>query len=304
MNRQLELNELIASLFVDKPIAEKLKLITDGVVKIFHADFCRIWMLRKGDLCSRCMHRKVAQYQHKCRDTERCLHLLASSGRYTHIDGKGHRRVPVGCYKIGLIAAAQTPKFLTNDVQNDSRVHNRQWAQEIGLTAFAGYRLLAQGGETVGVMALFSQQPVTPDEDNLLEALANTTAQIIITEQSREALKDSELYLRSIVESAPDAIISLDGEGLITAWNPKAETFFGWSAAQAVGMNFPQLVLVQDYREGFIRCGDFQSGECVSCGKRCKMLAVKQNKEVFPIEISPSPPHKIGRQNRNKRFYP
>ena len=53
---------------------------------------------------------------HVCRYRDRCLHLLASSGRYTHIDGQAHRRVPFGCYKIGRIASGEDHKFLTNDV--------------------------------------------------------------------------------------------------------------------------------------------------------------------------------------------
>ena len=71
-----------------------------------------------------------------------CLHLAASSGRYTTIDGS-HRRVPLGCYKIGRIASGEEPKLVTNDVTHDPRVYDRQWAEDLGLVSFAGYRLLA-----------------------------------------------------------------------------------------------------------------------------------------------------------------
>ncbi|MEI7905782.1 MAG: ATPase, partial [Bacteroidota bacterium] len=82
---------------------------------------------------------------------------MASSGRYIHIDGKGHCRVPFGCYKIGLIASGQDREFLTNDVVNDPKVHNHEWARELGLTSFAGYQLRIPRGETLGVVALFSK---------------------------------------------------------------------------------------------------------------------------------------------------
>ena len=39
-----------------------------------------------------------------CRNRDKCLHLMASSGRYPLINGD-HRRVPIGCYKIGRIAS-------------------------------------------------------------------------------------------------------------------------------------------------------------------------------------------------------
>ena len=123
---------------------EKLNRITDGVVQIFRADFSRIWITKPGDLCdSGCSHAKVTEGPHVCRHRERCLHLMASSGRYTHIDG-GHQRVPFGCYKIGRIASAEEEKFLTNNVTHDSRVHDRDWAGKLGLVSFAGYRLFVE----------------------------------------------------------------------------------------------------------------------------------------------------------------
>ena len=102
---------------------------------------------------------------HACRFRDGCLHLLASSGRYTHLDGKGHRRVPFDCYKIGRIASGQALQFLTNDVANDPHVHNQEWARELGLVSFAGYRLQVPGAETQGVLALFANHPISAGED-------------------------------------------------------------------------------------------------------------------------------------------
>ena len=58
------------------------------------------------------------------------LVLEASAGMYTHIDG-GHFRVPVGSFKIGKIAESRLP-HLTNGVQNDPEVSDREWAKREG----------------------------------------------------------------------------------------------------------------------------------------------------------------------------
>ncbi len=177
---------------------EKLKRITDGAVKIFDADFCRVWITRPGDQCdSGCHHAQVTQGPHVCRHRQRCLHLMASSGRYTHIDG-GHGRVPFGCYKIGRIASAEDHKFLTNDVTHDPRVHDRRWASELGLVSFAGYRLFLESEGPVGVLALFSKRAISSEEDALLEDLANTTAHVIQMAKAEEALRESEEESRNI----------------------------------------------------------------------------------------------------------
>ena len=123
------LNRLKEDLLGSGSLAEKIKRITDGVVDILGADFARIWLTNQGDMCdSGCMHAKVSEGPHVCRERNRCLHLVASSGLYTHIDG-AHRRVPFGCYKIGRVAASEEPGFLTNDVTHDLRVHNHEWAR-------------------------------------------------------------------------------------------------------------------------------------------------------------------------------
>ena len=117
----------------------ELRRVADGVVKIFDADFCRVWMTGPGDRCDQdCMHAMVKEGPHVCRSRDRCLKLMSSAGRYTHTDGKVHGRVPFGAYKIGRIAASMDAKFLTNDAANDPRIHDPAWVRQLGLVSFAG----------------------------------------------------------------------------------------------------------------------------------------------------------------------
>ncbi|MCX5665460.1 MAG: PAS domain S-box protein [Candidatus Omnitrophica bacterium] len=186
---QRGVDSLQLMLLASAPLQDKFKIITDGVVQIFGADFCRIWMIKPGDLCEKgCIHAQVMEGPHICRYRDRCLHLISSSGRYTHIDGRAHARVPFGCYKIGLIASGEDHKFLTNDVVNDPRVHNHEWARELGLVSFAGYQLKIPNGETTGVMALFSKHPIAAAEDAILDSLSTTISFVVqqsIAEEER-----------------------------------------------------------------------------------------------------------------------
>jgi PAS domain S-box-containing protein len=191
MERQIErLNRLKEDLLSPRSLDEKLKCITDGIVAIFDADFARIWITQPGDLCdSGCFHAGVEHGPHVCRYRDRCLCLRSSSGRYTHVDGEVHKRVPFGCYKIGRVAAGEEAKFITSDVAHNLNVHNHAWARELGLVSFAGYRLLSKAGEPIGILALFSKRIISPDEDALLKGLANTTAQVIQTARAAGALQ-------------------------------------------------------------------------------------------------------------------
>ena len=57
------------------------------------------------------------------------------------------------------------------------------------------------------------------------------------------ALRDSESRTRMILESAHDAFVGIDRDGLVTGWNRAAEAVFGWAAAEAVGKPLASLIL-------------------------------------------------------------
>ena len=211
--RQEQLNLLQQTLLSPGKLELKLKKITDSIVEIFEADFCRIWITSPGDLCEvGCVHATVTEGPHVCRYRDRCLRLIASSGRYTHTDGEVHRRVPFGCYKIGRVASGEEHKFLTNDVQNEPRIHNREWAKEIGLVSFAGYQLRPPGENTLGVLALFSKQNITVDEDAQLDSLSNTITRFIQMARVDEELRQHRDLLEDRVKERTEELARKNAE--------------------------------------------------------------------------------------------
>ncbi|MCX5827471.1 MAG: PAS domain S-box protein, partial [Deltaproteobacteria bacterium] len=239
-------NRILGSVLAPVPFDEKLKRITDGVAEMFGADFCRIWLIGKGDLCSAdCMHAGALEGPHVCRYRDKCLHLKASSGRYTHIDGKAHRRVPFGAYKIGRIASGEDEKFLTNDVQRDPRVHDHEWAKSLGLAAFAGYRLKPPDGETLGVFALFAKFRISPDMDAILEGLSRAIALVIQKEIVEQALAESEDRYRAVVEDQTEIIFRFRTDGTLTFVNDSFCRFFAQKEDVILGTRW-QLSAVPD----------------------------------------------------------
>jgi len=151
------LNENHVAIFACRTTEDVARLLTDVLVRRFDAYFARVWLRRPGDLCNECAHAR------QCPTKEECLHLVASAGFYTHVDGP-HRRVPIGAFKIGLIAQG-SGKTISHDVVSDERVHDRQWAAEHGLRSFVGLPLLHEG-RVMGVMAMFSRKD---QPDHVLE---------------------------------------------------------------------------------------------------------------------------------------
>lgn len=200
--RMEKLNLMKGKLLEIGNLQEKLHIVTDTVVESLKADFARIWIIKQGDLCNKgCIHAEHKEGIHVCQHKDRCLHLKASSGRYTHLDGQVHKRVPFGCYKIGRVASGIDEKFITNDVTHDSRIHDNKWAEELGLTSFAGYKLTSEQGDPIGVLALFSKRKITLDDDILLETIASTIAQVIQTKHAEEKVKIAHDQVKELNES-------------------------------------------------------------------------------------------------------
>ncbi|MCC5609871.1 PAS domain-containing protein [Nostoc sp. CHAB 5834] len=156
-----------AALTQSDSLQNMMRRCTDALVEHLDAAFARIWTLNKKD---------------------NVLELQVSSGMYTHINGP-HKCVPVGQFKIGLIAEEGKP-HLTNSVQTDPRVGNKEWAKQEGMVAFAGYPLIVED-ETVGVIAMFARQTVTESTFTALEFAAQEIAIGIKRKQAEVALRES-----------------------------------------------------------------------------------------------------------------
>jgi PAS domain S-box-containing protein len=148
------------------PVRQVLQRCVEAVVRHLDAAFARVWTIEPGS---------------------DVLELQASAGMYTHLDG-AHGRVPVGKFKIGLIAAERRP-HLTNAVVGDPRVGNQEWARREGMVAFAGYPLLV-ADRLAGVLAMFARRALPGDTLEALASVANIIAQGIERRRAEEALAE------------------------------------------------------------------------------------------------------------------
>ena len=157
---------------------ENLKTIlrecSEAIVRHLDAAFARIWTLS---------------------DDGQVLELQASAGMYTHLDGP-HSHIPMGQFKIGMIAQERKP-HLTNNVLNDPRITDRAWAEKEGMASFAGYPL-SVGDRAIGVLAMFSRKPVTPETTEALASGADLIAQGIERKRAQEALQMTQAELARV----------------------------------------------------------------------------------------------------------
>src|SRR5579864_3409087 len=99
-----------------------------------------------------------------------------------------------------------------------------------------------------------------------------------------------EADFAAFVDSIPDAIAMVDGEGRITLVNAQTETMFGYSASELQGQRIEMLLPERfrhehpEHRKTFA-----ESPRVRSMGSGLELYARRKDGSEFPVEISLSP---------------
>jgi PAS domain S-box-containing protein len=131
------------------------------------------------------------------------------------------------------------------------------------------------------------------------EQLDHTLVSLMdITERKRaeEKLRLNEERLRLTVNTALDAVIGMDSEGMITQWNSQAEAIFGWSYGEVIGCNLADTLIPPDLRESHRRGlrHFLETGEGPVLNKRIEVSALRRDGGTFPAELAITPLHTEG----------
>jgi PAS domain S-box-containing protein len=109
--------------------------------------------------------------------------------------------------------------------------------------------------------------------------------------RSEEALRATEERTRAIVDTALDAVITIDTAGAITGWSPQAERTFGWQQQEAIGRLLVDMIIPERYREAH-RSGLARyvaTGEARVLNQRLELSALDRNGREFPVELAITP---------------
>ena len=155
---------------------------------------------------------------------------------------------------------------------------------------------LRSNGQVVGDIAVsYHEEPPGESsqcflryEEQFLDGVAEQLGHTLEQMHAMRCLHESEERHRAIAESAQDAIITADAEGVIRFWNPAAERMFGFSESEAVGVNMLELIVPPQYhaaeRRGLAHFAATGCGEVV--GKMLELTALRRDGTEFSVELS------------------
>ncbi len=105
-------------------------------------------------------------------------------------------------------------------------------------------------------------------------------------QKADEKLRQSEEKFRAVAESAIDAIITTDSNGIISFFNPSLLELFGYSASELSGK--PVSILIpKGHKNSHVKgMKSFKSGEMHRTGKTSMAIGLKKDGTEFPCEMS------------------
>ena len=112
-----------------------------------------------------------------------------------------------------------------------------------------------------------------------------TAVQVImrdVTEQRR-----AEAWVRSLIDTTQDAVVSIDRQARIVLFNPAAQRIFGYQPNEVVGQKV-NMLMPEPYfsqHDGYIEQYE-RTGKAQAIGRIRTVTAKRKNGEIFPIELS------------------
>jgi len=123
--------------------------------------------------------------------------------------------------------------------------------------------------------------------NKLEKKLIDLEKEIAKRKRSSEELRESEERFRSVVETANDAIVSIDARGNIVFWNHVAESIFNYSMDEIIGQPLT-LIMPERFREshqkGISRVISTEKSNYL--GKTFELVGLRKDGSEFPLELS------------------
>src|SRR6266571_168824 len=146
------------------------------------------------------------------------------------------------------------------------------------------------GGKLMGVLSVSAAQrrrPFTLGQVKALSILTNLAATALENAALYTQVRQSEERFRSVTESAMDAIVSADSNGMILSWNHGAQSLFGYARDEMVGQPLTMLMPAR-YRgpclDGLKRV--VATGQQRLLGKTLEVHGLTRDGDEFPVELS------------------
>ena len=189
----------------------------------------------------------------------------------------------------GRIWESGEPAWIPN-VQGDPNFSRFRCEEGVAVKGAFGFPIKIDG-RVVVILEFFTHQEMGPN-DRLLALVRSVGIQVgrvIERRQANEALRQSELRTRGILDAAADAIITINDDGSVDTVNPAAERLFGYAADELIGRNVSMLMPApfrgehDGYLSNYLRTGD---RKIIGIGR--EVVGLRKDGSTFAMDLAVS----------------
>lgn len=161
--------------------------------------------------------------------------------------------------------------------QNESRRKGESSSYEISLRSKSGEEK----------WAIISGAPNYNKKGELIGSIG---IHLDITEEKKLRLENEfkDTQLKKLFEKSLDALITMDADGNVFEWSPRATEIFGYTAEEIIGKKMSDAIIPAELRE-FHEKGMkhyLKTGEGPVLNNRIEVLGLRKTGEEFPIELT------------------
>lgn len=161
-------------------------------------------------------------------------------------------------------------------------------AAERGRHEVEGWRQRKDGGVISASVVITALR----DAQDVLIAYAVVTRDVTDRRSSLQELEDQKRRLRSILDTAVDAVITIDDRGIIESFNPAGERMFGYKAEEMIGHNV-SLLMPQPFADehtGYLQ-RYLRTGHAKIIGIGREVQCRRKDGSLFPADLAVSEFH-------------
>jgi ammonium transporter len=176
------------------------------------------------------------------------------------------------------------------DITQDANFPRARMAGDLGIRGAFAFPIMT-GNTVMGVLEFFSRSVESPNP-RMLEVMENIGTQLgRVLERKRGELarEESDARMRGIVETAADAIITINEQGSIQSYNSSAAKVFGYSPDEAIGQNVSLLMPSPHHEQHNVYLARYLAGTPSTIfGKSRELVGKRKDGSTFPMELAVS----------------
>jgi PAS domain S-box-containing protein len=114
---------------------------------------------------------------------------------------------------------------------------------------------------------------------------------IVVPDPEPLSLASGDSLARALVSGTPAAVVAVDADRRIREFNPEAEQMFGHSRAEVIGLDMPETLVPERYRERFVdaMAGYLATGDRSEFSRQARMRALRADGSELTIELTSTP---------------